>query len=82
MRFVVSKLRRTKENRKHEADIDEKTSVLDPKRHAKIIKKSMTKRQRKIIEKRTQNGAKSGPKTSQKSNKNVIEKRHRFFIVF
>ena len=55
MRFVVPKLHRTKTNRKNDAGINEKTSILDPKRHAQIIKETTTKRRR--TEKRRQNGA-------------------------
>ena len=59
MCFVVSKLRQTKKKGKNKADVDENTSVLDPQRHTKIIKKSMTKRQRKISGTGNQNGAES-----------------------
>ena len=47
--FFVSTLRRRK-NGKNDADVDEKTHVFEPKRHAKIIEKSSSRKQRKIIQ--------------------------------
>ena len=49
MRFVASKLRRTKTNRKRDADIDEQTNFFDPKTHAKINEKNNARKSFNIV---------------------------------
>ena len=72
MRFFVSKLRRAKKHWKNDAEVAEKSHVFGPKRYAKIIEKSLSKKQRKNIPKWSQNGAQSGPITIKKSIENVM----------
>ena len=82
MRFVVSKLRRTKKTSNKQCRHRRKNKLFGSKKacknHQKIDEETTTKNHRIW----SQNGAKSGPKTSQKSIKNVIEKRYRFLSIF